>query len=683
MSLAVDESSIRTGAQFTWRFHYEFKPTKEVIAILNTTSNDERNLLCFDFLDGKKSNLDSLPLMYDIAVMNMNPRWRQVNKGKETHDSIIKRTIKDKFRYRRTLPVNLPDLEDLFLAIDVVQNKISLVSAFPCMLSSESYSDVVSLDNLSPRNFSNTDILNDEIRILLRRTYPQEFKKTSAGKSLKPDDDNDANYCTQVLPLSRDEGVVYNGHIATFEALHRGYCEARRHVMEINLFDHITVFVYNLAKQTALTPPGSMRIPLDASSEYMHSIYCITPSLARYADNAITRGISITMVGDDPDAIFNNLAAQMWAPTNMANPITAVLRTFDPTVVSHICVAMVKIYTNPNIYTIGLTSSPTELGYTLSGLFSILTFQHIFIHNVVDDSIKYYLTNHIARFIAEQFPMNFAIIGDQCDPKSMSLKEWYTGCDRMRCLYEAYDNLSAPIKPFINLYFGVTVNGDINREIILSEGNSLMLPYAGHRLGKNVARLNFWDERTSYHKGVHFIRPILPYTAQDILEWNGGHLSSLMNAMAVMISKSSSTLKNTAVRYDDALRGGSVRLKGLFMQLINRAYIVATSPYADDQIRDVSNKVKIQLPIDLLSINSCLIFPSALVAESPSLQSPVKIDHDEALQTSLPILRYVMERMRSRVGSYSRALSDNKLFAMALESDLKGNKSNLKVTKSE
>lgn len=665
MAQLINEvSRVIDGGSFTWKFTSNYDAGEHFVERLVSAPKNDVQIFKFTYTNGKENKtLENFPLYYDVKVMNMNPRWRLNKVGQDMDDSIFVKILKSKYYYRRTLPtINCPDLEDLFLAVDLTFKNTDLFSAFPTYISS-TLANLVLAECLEPRSFLNSHINNYIVENKLRGIYLQQFIKTSSNDSLKFNDDSNANYSRYNLPLDNWEAEMIETYRQIFESLHISYSEAITLNMNVRLFD--SAYKYNLQLNNMLSEhvPARIRIPREACISFMHEIYCLTPSMARYADAGITRTIKIELDGDDPDTAYTNMVNNLFLNLAVASPLTTAVQSIEPSVVASIAVAFVKIYSNPNIYSITLSNMPQENNYSLSSMFGIFTLQSLFTHEMLEDSTKRHLTNHLARFITSYYttiPWN-----DNCNPNVMTVKEWYTVEDRMRNILEMFTLLPAHIQRFLSAYYGIDLNANGSRTQILTGDNSLNLPYAGHRLDGAI-HLNYWNGDVNDIIGRRLLRPILPYDSRTISEWSGGPLQNVMTCWSAVVNGSSSSLKTSVKRYEDTFKVGTARLKGILNLLISRAYIVATSPYCDDIFRqNINHRIKILLPINLEGINSCLIYPSADVDSMPLMQSPSD-DYDLGIQTMIPILKCIMARIRTLAGDFNLALGTPKLCSLAM-----------------
>lgn len=666
-------STIANGALFSITFQHSRSVDAAFVKHLTTPFSQLPPLISFNWVSGRETNISKLPLLYDIAPLNMNSDWRLANKDRISEpDTIILRKIKDELLYRTTYDLNVPVLENLTVALEMTLGNHTLVSCFKSHPNVLTGDDTVNSEAIEPRLFSGDSIDNNSARRRLISDYLSSFTRSGPGNSLKPQEDPHRNYCQVRLPLSYDEIQLYNVKMNVYESMVISYAEARLMMRSIRLLDHSAIYICRLDDILNDVPPAALRISKPHCVRFMRRIYCLTRMFANHADDGITRGLRIQMFGDDPDMTYSMVCDSFGVSTTMTSPLTSSLRYLDPSVLCDISVAMCKVYTNPNLYSITLSDLPIELGHTLPDLYGILTFQALFCSTVVSRETKMCLNNYIARFIVENVTLN-SDIKTVLDVGIYSLTSWFNDSDKLRILYSYFGVLPPILQSFLNIYFGVSTSPHL-ADLVLVGDNALDMPYADHRLMGDLVHINLWNGNVNDIFNRPLINPISPYSYGEMTNWTGAHLSATMTALTEVIANSNSLLKSVCRRYKGAMSNGTARLKGLFNPLIERVYLVASSPYSDDVYYTDNDLPKKPLMLSLKMMNSCLVYPSLMLDSYPRIQDPME-DQDDMIQTIMPLLAYMVQRIRAGLGRYSRGITLKKMFRIAV--DMIGSKVNV------
>lgn len=665
------DPSIIEGAYFSWVFRHNLKVGEQFIQHLVTDTSKDDNLLRFEWINGESSNLESLPLLYDVSVQNLNPRWRLQNAGINQHESVIVKSIREKLLYKKTLIDHLPDLEDLLLSIDLALSNHTIPSCFKTLMNSN-YADAVVTSCLEPRSLVRHDIDNEVVKLIVRSEYQNGFIKGGRGRSLKPGEDPDDYYELFNLPLAIDEVTLYETIRSSFEALYIGFIQAIDLTFQVRLFDNSFVFVERMSRKLDQYPRSSVRIKRISNNDYYRFLYLESHALARHADNGITREIRIKLAGDSPEKRYTEICDGLSISLSTVTPLTTVIRNLDPIGIGNVAVAMAKVYTNPNLYQVMILNQFGEATFSLPSLFGIFVYQALFTSTVVSNETKMYFNNYIARFIVSYSLSDETRINLPRELKigSCSYNGWFTEMDRLREVYRIYALMPTHVQHFLDAYFGV-INPNIQVAAVLVGNNSLDLPFAGHRVRGDLVRLNLWEPGALDPYGRPLIRPTLPYTMEEIMNWSGAALSDVIISFSNLIKESTSPMRQMSSRFGEIMRDGTCRIQGLLYMLMERAYVVATTPFSDDQYAvDMTRYCKIDIPLDLVSMISVLVYPSIPTEGFPQFQPPSK-EYDSALQTTIPLVTYIMDRMRRACGGYANVVSPRQLYTKTITA-LKG-----------
>lgn len=660
------DPSIVEGAYFSWVFRHNLKVGEQFVQQLVTDSSRDDNLLRFKWIDGENSNLNSLVLLYDISIRNLNPKWRLQNAAMNQHDSVIVKNIKLDLLYKQTLADHLPDLEDMLLSIDVTLSDHTIPSCFKTAMNIH-YADAIVPECLEPRSLIRSEVDNERVKLRVRSEYQNGFIKQGRGKSLKPGEDSDEHYEAVNLPLAVDEVTLYEMIRGSFEALHIGFRQAVNLTFQVRLFDSSFMFVERMTRGLDNYPQASVRIKRISNNDYYRFIYLESHTLAKHADQGITREIRIKLAGDSPEKRYTEICDGLSISSATVTPLTTVVRNLDPIGIGNVAVAMAKVYTNPNLYQVIIMNQIGEATFSLPSLFGIFVFQALFISTVVSHETKMYFNNYIARFIVSYAISDEVSVNLPRELKigSCSYNGWFTEMDRLREIYRYYGIMPNSVQHFLDVYFGV-VTPNVQAPLILVGNNSLDMPFAGHRVVGDLINLNLWEPGALDPYGRPLVRPVLPYTMEEIMTWSGSSLSDVIIAFSNLIKESTSPMRQMSGRFGELMRDGTCRIQGLLYMLIERAYIVATTPFSDDTyVKDMTEYCKINLPLDLVSMISILVYPAIPTEDFPQFQPPSK-EFDSALQTTIPLVTYIMDRMRRSSGGYAGIVSPRQLYTRAI-----------------
>lgn len=349
------------------------------------------------------------------------------------------------------------------------------------------------------------------------------------------------------------------------------------------------------------------------------------------------------MTGDNPESVFVAICEALFVSNTMSSPVNDILRNLDPLAVVHTTVALVKCCTNPNIYTIACSNIGNEGRFDLATLFGILIFQEIFMSSFVLRETRVYLNNHIVRFILTFFPNQTVLKVQQLRFASISVSEWYNTFGRLPVLLEYFGVFPEQVRNFLMAYMRFAGNVRVDLTPYANEDSTLTRPYAGARNIGDFATYQFFNVNRPTQFGIHMIHPIIPYDFDEIINWAGEGLQQKLLTMCEMIAISNSTARGLARRVYGAFSDGPSRLREIFMSVVNRAPLVAASPYSHNRLDNPHEHTRIILMLDLSKMLSNIVFPSVLTEQEPMFQSP-SIDVDAPLQTSLPILAYIKKK---------------------------------------
>lgn len=660
------DPSIVEGAYFSWVFRHNLRVGEQFVQHLVTDTSRDDNILLFNWVNGESSNLESLVLLYDIRVQNLNPRWRLQNAAANQHDTVIVKSIRSDLLYNQTMVDHLADFEDTLKAIDLTMGTHVIPSCFKTMMNAR-YADAVIPECLVPRSLVRDEIDNEEVKLIVRSEYQNGFIKQGRGRSLKPGEDSDEYYESVNLPLAIDEVTLQEMNRTSFEALHIGFAQAIDLTFHVRLFDNSFMFVERMTRRLDEFPRASVRIKRVSNNEYYRFLYLESHALARHADQGITREIRIKLAGDSPEKRYTEVCDGLSISSSTVTPLTTVIRNLDPIGIGNVAVAMAKVYTNPNLYQVMIMNQISEATYSLPTLFGIFIYQALFTATVVSHETKMYFNNYIARFIVSYAIPDevYTNLPRELRVGSCSYNGWFTEMDRLREIYRYYGLMPQSVQRFLDAYFGV-VTPNVQAAIVLVDENSLDMPFAGHRIRGDLIRLNLWDPGALDPYGRPLIRPTLPYTMEEIMNWSGAALSDVIISFSNLIRESTSPMRQMSGRFGELMRDGTCRIQGLLYMLIERAYVVATSPFSDDQyVSDMTRYCKIDIPLDLVSMISILVYPAIPSEGFPQFQPPSK-EYDSALQTTIPLVTYIMDRMRRASGRYAATVSPRHLYTKAV-----------------
>jgi len=212
----------------------------------------------------------------------MNPNWREHGRVADNYITAICCSIKPELLYKVTLQANLPDMEDYFVALQLVLKTQDLVSSFGSEFDFKTSAMLVKSKHL-PHT-----VLGANAKQPLLYDYYSQKTKNPGRESKCPADDSHLNYSAMRLPLSGDELSIYNAIYDAFESLNMGYGEASKFLFRVRLFEHANVAICRMASKLAQIDKEAVRIAKQECAVHNKQLYTINSSFAHHADGGIS-----------------------------------------------------------------------------------------------------------------------------------------------------------------------------------------------------------------------------------------------------------------------------------------------------------------------------------------------------------------------------------------------------------